>query len=795
MLLRSSHRPSCLSRDGVLLWVFAGVLLALIALPASALSGPAESTPQERWVSLPAPGTGGFGTGELQNVALVDGALRLAGDESFEAHADPPFRFFGVYTSPEVTAGEPFDAIRLASEASSPTGTGISLEVRVRSASGKWSQWQGVEPGAQAFSLPSRGVAAQYRATLLAEQAGLSPTLREVRMEVRPVDPESASGDFEALATRPTVRLYATRQGMVGRVTSNGHRIVERDRFAALPSKKALNPLDGKDYQLEVEYKGKKVTVPVWDVGPWNVKDNFWDSPREMFNDLPRFTPQVHAAFFNNYNNGNDQFGRPVLYPAAIDLADGTFWDDLGMKGSDWVDVTFLWVDAAAPPLVPMPTVVPKAGPIPQPIFAQSSQPAQPASAPAAPTPTPTPTPLPKTWYFAEGSTSKPFDTWLLLQNPDPAPANAKITYMLPNGGQKIAEYSLKPTSRTSIYLNSVVPDTEVSTMIESDRYILAERAMYFGQEGTDTIGTMSPSTTWYFAEGSTVPPFETWILMQNPNTVPTSVTLTFYREDGSTVTHKMLIPHVSRVSLLVNQVVPNSPVGIRVEADKPIVAERAVYKDKGKAGLDSVGAPALSKSWFMAEGVTRGGFDTWILMLNPNDVPAIAAATYMKEDGTTITRKYLVPDRSRISVYVNQEVPGVRVATEIDSDIPIVAERSVYFPDGLGAHNTMAAPAPSKSWYLPEGSTAKPFTENILLMNPNNSPAAIKASFMREDGTAVEKSYTMKPTSRFTLQMNDILPDTAFSTHIESDQPVVVERSMYFSDWRGGTNSMGIPR
>lgn len=782
----SADRSRPRARNYPTLWLLLALLLALVALPAAAFSQPSENSLQGKWDILAAHTATDFQHGDLQNLLAGGDALRLAGDESFKTGLNPTLQFFGVYTSPPLGADTPFEALRVAFEASAPAGTAVSIEIRAQSPGGKWSQWQEIETSGQGFALPTRAVAAQYRATLLAEHPTLSPSLREVRLEIRAADPSSPTVEFQALVTRPTVRLYATRQGLVGRTTSNGHLIVERDRFVALPSKKALNPRDGRDYQVEISYKGKKATAPVWDVGPWNIKDNYWDAPREIFNELPRFTPQVHAAFFDNHNGGNDQFGRMVLYPAAIDIADGTFWDDLGMKGSDWVDVTFLWVDAAAPPLVPMPTVVPKNGPIPQPIFAQ------PQPVPTAP---PTPTPLPKGWYFAEGSTSKPFDTWLLLQNPDPVPANARITYMLPNGGQKIADYFLKPSSRTSIYVNSVIPDSEVSALIQSDRYIFAERAMYFDREGHDTAGTISPSHSWYFAEGSTVAPFETWLLMQNPNTQPTIATITLFKEDGGTVTHKMLIPHVSRVSLLVNQLVPGAPVAARIEADKPIVAERAVYKDRGKAGTNSMGATALSKTWYMAEGVTRSGFDTWVLMLNPNDVPATAAANYMKEDGTTVSRKYLVPPRSRVSVYVNQEVPDARVATKIESDLPIVAERSVYFPLGLGAHNSMAAPTPSKLWYLPEGSTTKPFTQNLLLMNPNSSPANLTVAFMKEDGTSVEKQYTMKPTSRLTLEMNSLLPDTAFSTRVQSDQPVVAERSMYFADWKGGHSSMGIPR
>ncbi len=588
----------------------------------------------------------------------------------------------------------------------------------------------------------------------------------------------------------PTLRLYATREGMVGHVTSNGHLIVPNDHFVALPSKKALNPKDGNTYQVQLTYNGKTVTAPVWDVGPWNYKDDYWDSPREMFNDLPRYTPEVNAAFFNNYNNGNDMHGRPVIYPASIDLADGTF-ADLGMKGSDWVDVTFLWVNGSAPPLGPVPTIVPKPGPIPKPIFQSQQKQQQLVSAPPPP---PTPTPIPKTWYFAEGSTNKPFDTWLLLQNPDPVPANVKITYMLPKGGQKIGYYLLKPTSRTSLYLNDIVPNTDVSELVESDRYLLAERAMYFNGNGDDTKGAISPSNTWYFAEGSANQGFDTWILMQNPNTVPTHVTLTFYKEDGTTVTQKMLIPQVSRDSLMVNLVVPSGSFGTRVEADQPIIAERAMYKDK-KSGLDSVGATAPSDSWYLAEGNTQPGFDTWLLMLNPNNVAASATVTYMREDGLPVTRTYTVGAHARASIYVNKDVPNARLGMKIESTQPIVADRSIYFNSGQAVMGTTASPILSKLWYLAEGSTANPFSENVLVMNPGSTTANLTVTFMKEDGTNVVKQYAVKPTSRFTIDVNSIVPNSALSTKVESDQPIVVERTMYFNNFKSGHNSMGIAK
>ena len=60
----------------------------------------------------------------------------------------------------------------------------------------------------------------------------------------------------------PTVKLWATRIGLVGKTTANGHVVQEGDRFVALPSKRALNLYDGYDYQVRLSYKGRTTTAP-----------------------------------------------------------------------------------------------------------------------------------------------------------------------------------------------------------------------------------------------------------------------------------------------------------------------------------------------------------------------------------------------------------------------------------------------------------------------------------------------------------------------------------------------------
>lgn len=69
--------------------------------------------------------------------------------------------------------------------------------------------------------------------------------------------------------------------------------------------------------------RGKRSIRPrIKEVGPWNTYDNYWRSGKERddWSDLRRCVPEARAAYYNNYNNGKDEFGRKVLNPAGVDL-------------------------------------------------------------------------------------------------------------------------------------------------------------------------------------------------------------------------------------------------------------------------------------------------------------------------------------------------------------------------------------------------------------------------------------------------------------------------------------------
>ncbi len=259
-----------------------------------------------------------------------------------EAQPSTLYRFprEGRYLSVETPLAEPPAELRLHVRSKTPAGTAVFTHLRAK-VDGRWQPWELVEPsGRLLFERPAHAL--QLRVVLVSMDT-LSPTVASIEARL-------IGGVFPKLrpASAPTYRVYATREGLVGHRTANGHRIQRRDRFVALPSWTVLNDRGKTDYQVRIRHGGRSVVVPVWDVGPWNTRDNYWSAKREMWRDLPRGLPQAQAAVEHGYNGGRDQFGRRPNLPNGIDIADGAFWEDLGLTDHAWVEVTFLWLGDAS---------------------------------------------------------------------------------------------------------------------------------------------------------------------------------------------------------------------------------------------------------------------------------------------------------------------------------------------------------------------------------------------------------------------------------------------------------------
>lgn len=335
----------------------AGALMAGTATPAGA-GIPRDEAPIASW-------SPDLTTGETAGVDLAGGTARLDTAHAFLAPDEGAGGTAGggAEGGPSVPTGlltlavhqlaAATDRIGAAVLADLPAGTTATVDVRGLRSNGGWTEWIPATAGPTGILavLPELVSGVQGRLVLTGAAPGISaavPTVRSMTLTALPAG--RAEGGADGRATKEdapaTFKVFATREGLVGGTTANGHIIKDRDLFVALPSRRALAPRDKSDYSVKVCVPGGKCAfAPVWDVGPWNTRDDYWNPApqRQEWVDLPRGLPQAQAAFKNNYNGGKDQYDRKVANPAGIDLGDGMFWDALGLKNNAWVSVDYLW--------------------------------------------------------------------------------------------------------------------------------------------------------------------------------------------------------------------------------------------------------------------------------------------------------------------------------------------------------------------------------------------------------------------------------------------------------------------
>jgi hypothetical protein len=401
------------------------------------------------------------------------------------------------------------------------------------------------------------------------------------------------------------------------------------------------------------------------------------------------------------------------------------------------------------------------------------------------------------------------FDTYLLLYNPSQQNLPVDVRFLRPAKGPETRNYVLAPHSRYTVHVDMLYPSDEVSMEVSAPAPgVVAERAMYFDYQGWAdgghaSTGVEQPTLEGCFAEGYTGQGFETWLLLANPEDKEAQVEVSYLLEDGNPIICSYKLAPSSRFTILVNDVPGLKPgsVGIKYRSTNgvKVAAERSMYFDyHGKRGGHcSPAVTETSQKLYLAEGYTGEDFDTWILLANPSQQAADVQLTYLVQGGQNVTEKRAIPAMSRLTINAGEKVRDQSFGVTIESlnGVGIVAERAMYF-NYYGMDDGHCSPAvihPSQTLYLAEGYTGGKFDTWILLANPNPDAAAARLTFAKEDGSEVALDVSIPAQSRFSLRANDVkgLEGCSFSTRVDSNRPLLMERSMYFffKNWSGGTN------
>jgi FG-GAP-like repeat/FG-GAP repeat len=288
-----------------------------------------------------------------------------------------------------------------------------------------------------------------------------------------------------------------------------------------------------------------------------------------------------------------------------------------------------------------------------------------------------------RTWYVAEGSTGPGMETWIVVQNPNRTPANVTVSYMTSKGPRAGPTVLVPASSRRTFNAADSVPGIwGVSAKVTSDLPIVVERATYGADRtwGTCSTGVNLPATTWYLAEGYVGSGIESWIVVQNPTYPETAVRVDYMTESGIVPGPSVLVPSSSRATIKVSNTVRGGGAAAVVASGNPVVVEGAMYGNGGAWGHSSLGTTLPRRTWYLAEGSTGGGMETWVVAANPGALPATVKLTFMTRDGPRKGPTMVVPPCSRFAFFVADSVPDTwEVSTLVTSDRDVVVERAMY--------------------------------------------------------------------------------------------------------------------
>jgi hypothetical protein len=213
-------------------------------------------------------------------------------------------------------------------------------------------------------------------------------------------------------------------------------------------------------------------------------------------------------------------------------------------------------------------------------------------------------------------------------------------------------------------------------------------------------------------------------------------------------------------------------------------------------AEFQSGGHPTGAVSRYFAEGAANAFFSMSLDLYNPGSTPAAVVLHALGEnlESTHLTlqlapgvHRWIRPGAVSGAGAIGWAVPANSFAVTLEADHLVVMEREMTWSgdDAYGSHGETALESPSQTWHFAEGATHGGFDLFYLLQNPGSTAAAVAITYLRPAPLApLVRNYTVLPRSRLTIYVDQEpgLAATDVSAIVQSDQPLLAERAMYFS-------------
>jgi len=411
-------------------------------------------------------------------------------------------------------------------------------------------------------------------------------------------------------------------------------------------------------------------------------------------------------------------------------------------------------------------------------------------------------------WYFAAGRTDAGYSEQIDILNPNSSPVQGTITAYYGAGKSSARQFTLAALSRGTYDAGAIAgQQSSVAIVVQAGQPIAAAATGIDGSNDKTALnGVSAGATQWYFAEGYTGLTFKETLSVFNPGTSAANVQITWPVQGSQAVHFTTTVPAHAVVSVPVNQYVKGASHATIVTSNQKVVAARTLAFGASGQGTTVVhGATGAGTTLYLAEGSTANGFQEFVSLLNPRSTgTAHVKVTFYGASGTALASRTLtIAALGRGSIDANSVTHASSVAAVVRSDVPVVAERSMYMgsPNAAsgGGTDVFATAQAAAGWAFAAGDTGAGQKEFITLLNPGSTATSVLATWYEANGQTARQSFSLTAHARLTVDVvlsALALPAGTHGVVIQSTGgvPFVAEEALYNGTLRQGAALSGDP-
>ncbi len=416
---------------------------------------------------------------------------------------------------------------------------------------------------------------------------------------------------------------------------------------------------------------------------------------------------------------------------------------------------------------------------------------------------------MPYALYYPEGFANDRARTFVPVVNPNSVDTRVVIIarYEGDIAPTTLMDRVVAPKTRDGITITTpelyaagqqlVRKDTPYALEIRSSRPVGATLSHYDFGISTGESFTSRTSDVWTFAEGFKGAGVADFLIFYNPNPDSIKVTLTVYPENGTVGDTFVLAVDGERrggFDLGAIAAIPDGPFGMKLTADRPIVAALSHFDTNTLGGFGVVGLPS--------EGSTSGSTPQgqigvnaqaeFVTVLNTNAEPANVTFSFFFSSGSTYRRLVQIPAGRRGGFNV-AELPGFpgggdAYSIGYTSDQPIVVDMASFaFGEATGSGFTSTA---GNKWIFSEGfrpASGENVSDLLRVFNPSSESITIEVTMnfapapaFDDPGGSEVFRVTIRPRAANVIDTHDFITgaratrDTFFCFEVRSPIPVV---------------------